>query len=129
MAPQYQSLTAIRTVFGYHVFAIVPRKINDLGLISFLQSLKVQPPAGTPPSLANINAQADRSLSDESLLDRLAGSNPELRKQVTSAPSAARIRERSVRWIEPRLIATVKHFGRTGGALRAGVLLGLDVAD
>jgi hypothetical protein len=34
-----------------------------------------------------------------------------------------------VRWIEPRLIATVKHFGRTGGALRAGVLLGLDVAD
>jgi bifunctional non-homologous end joining protein LigD len=40
-----------------------------------------------------------------------------------------RTRGRGVRWIEPRLIATVKHFGRTGGALRAGVLLGLDVAD
>jgi bifunctional non-homologous end joining protein LigD len=33
-----------------------------------------------------------------------------------------------VRWVEPRLIATVKHFGRTGsGALRAGVLQGLSV--
>ena len=31
--------------------------------------------------------------------------------------------------VEPRLIATVKHFGRTGGgALRAGVLQGLAVA-
>jgi bifunctional non-homologous end joining protein LigD len=30
---------------------------------------------------------------------------------------------RGVRWVEPRLVATVKHFGRTGsGALRAGVL-------
>jgi bifunctional non-homologous end joining protein LigD len=30
---------------------------------------------------------------------------------------------RGVRWVEPKLIATVKHFGRTGGgALRAGVL-------
>jgi hypothetical protein len=37
---------------------------------------------------------------------------------------------RGVRWVEPRLIATVKHFGRTGGgALRAGVLLALDVVD
>jgi bifunctional non-homologous end joining protein LigD len=36
--------------------------------------------------------------------------------------------ERGVRWVEPRLIATVKHFGRTGsGALRAGVLQGLAV--
>ena len=30
---------------------------------------------------------------------------------------------RGVRWVEPKLMATVKHFGRTGGgALRAGVL-------
>ena len=37
---------------------------------------------------------------------------------------------RGVRWVEPRLIATVKHFGRTGGgALRAGVLHTLAVAD
>ena len=35
---------------------------------------------------------------------------------------------RGVRSVEPRLIATVKHFGRTGGgALRAGVLQGLAV--
>ena len=35
---------------------------------------------------------------------------------------------RGIRWVEPRLIATVKHFGRTGsGALRAGVLQGLAV--
>ena len=33
---------------------------------------------------------------------------------------------RGVRWVERRLVATVKHFGRTGtGALRAGVLQGL----
>jgi hypothetical protein len=33
-----------------------------------------------------------------------------------------------MRWVEPRLIATVKHFGRTsGGALRAGVLQALSV--
>ena len=36
---------------------------------------------------------------------------------------------RGVCWVEPRLIATVKHFGRTdSGALRAGVLQGLVVA-
>jgi hypothetical protein len=36
---------------------------------------------------------------------------------------------RGVFWVEPRLIATVKHFGRTdSGALRAGVLQGLAVA-
>jgi bifunctional non-homologous end joining protein LigD len=36
---------------------------------------------------------------------------------------------RGVWWVEPRLIATVKHFGRTdSGALRAGVLQGLVVA-
>ena len=35
---------------------------------------------------------------------------------------------RGVRWVEPRLIAIVKHFGRTGtGALRAGVLQALQV--
>jgi bifunctional non-homologous end joining protein LigD len=35
-----------------------------------------------------------------------------------------------IRWVEPRLIATVKHFGRTdGGALRAGVLQALAVVD
>jgi hypothetical protein len=34
-----------------------------------------------------------------------------------------------VRWVEPKLIATVKHFGRTGGgALRAGVLQRLAVS-
>ena len=37
---------------------------------------------------------------------------------------------RGVRWVEPKLIPTVKHFGRTGGgALRAGVLQALAVAD
>jgi ATP-dependent DNA ligase len=36
---------------------------------------------------------------------------------------------RGVRWVEPKLIATVKHFGRTGGgALRAGVLQRLAVS-
>jgi bifunctional non-homologous end joining protein LigD len=42
-------------------------------------------------------------------------------------PMAKRVR--GVCWVEPRLIATVKHFGRTdSGALRAGVLQGLVVA-
>jgi bifunctional non-homologous end joining protein LigD len=37
---------------------------------------------------------------------------------------------RGVRWVEPRLIATVKHFGRShGGSLRAGVLQALAIAD
>jgi hypothetical protein len=37
---------------------------------------------------------------------------------------------RGVRWVEPKLVATVRHFGRTGrGALRAGVLQALAVAD
>jgi len=36
---------------------------------------------------------------------------------------------RGVRWVEPKLVATVKHFGRTGGgALRAGVLQALAVS-
>ena len=37
---------------------------------------------------------------------------------------------RGVRWVEPKLVATVRHFGRTGrGALRAGVLQALAVAE
>jgi bifunctional non-homologous end joining protein LigD len=50
---------------------------------------------------------------------------------LTRAEPCIRMRaSRSVRWIEPRLIATVRHFGRSGGgALRAGVLHALAVAD
>ena len=45
------------------------------------------------------------------------------------APSIRLRTGRGVRWVEPRLVATVKHFGRTGGgALRAGVLQALAVA-
>jgi bifunctional non-homologous end joining protein LigD len=45
-------------------------------------------------------------------------------------PSIRLRASRRVCWVEPRLIATVKHFGRTGGgALRAGVLQALTVAD
>jgi ATP-dependent DNA ligase len=37
---------------------------------------------------------------------------------------------RGVGWVEPRLVATVKHLGRTGsGALRAAVLQGLSVDE
>jgi len=48
---------------------------------------------------------------------------------LTRPASPTRLRAgRGVRWVEPRLIATVKHFGRTAtGALRAGVLQALDV--
>ena len=36
---------------------------------------------------------------------------------------------RGVRWVEPRLVATVRYFGRSGtGALKSGVLQGLTVA-
>ena len=34
---------------------------------------------------------------------------------------------RGVHWTEPRLLATVRHFGRSAGTIRAGVLQGLHV--
>jgi bifunctional non-homologous end joining protein LigD len=47
-----------------------------------------------------------------------------------SAPCVRLRARRSVRWTEPKLIATVKHFGRTsGGALRAGMLQALAVVE
>ena len=49
---------------------------------------------------------------------------------VLTRPSPCiRIRAGSgVRWTEPKLLATVRHFGRTGG-VRAGVLQALSVAE
>jgi hypothetical protein len=47
-----------------------------------------------------------------------------------SVPCVRLLVSRSVRWTEPKLIATVQHFGRTsGGALRAGVLQALAVVE
>jgi len=41
-----------------------------------------------------------------------------------------RSRDRRACYVEPRLVAAVRHFGRTGeGYLRAPVLQGLSVAD
>src|SRR5262245_34432544 len=43
---------------------------------------KFRPRGRTPPSLTNVAGQPDSGLSDETLLQRLAGDNLELRKQL-----------------------------------------------